>query len=403
MPENAGTRKEIRYDHGVLVRRDSQASFRRYDVKIARAGVFPYVYQDGTTRLEAKLPQDLFSQTTIDSAKGAPITDDHVPPFDSKGLVTPENYQKYVKGSLGDTITVQDGHLCGVETLLDSGLMAKVDSGEKVELSIGFELDIDPTPGEYNGQRYDAIQRNIRINHVAHVDKGRAGETVRVQTDSIPNDVHIAIMKKQGDLMPTTHTPVAPAKATTLDKLLKLLRLDSEDAPAVPAENASTESTPPTAPTVEDLQEQIVALQTQLKAATDQIAKLTTAAEEDAVEDQSEAALDAKIAQRTTLVDTAKIVIPDVKTDGMKDRDIKLKIIAAKLPFAAGVRQDNLSHERINAQFEAAVELARREALDAGVGPDGAEVRNDEKAILDGRKARAMRWDEAEKERAKRK
>lgn len=403
MPENAGTRKEIRYDHGVLVRRDSQASFRRYDVKIARAGVFPYVYQDGTTRLEAKLPQDLFSQTTIDSAKGAPITDDHVPPSDSKGLVTPENYQKYVKGSLGDTITVQDGHLCGVETLLDSGLMAKVDRGEKVELSIGFELDIDPTPGEYNGQRYDAVQRNIRINHVAHVDKGRAGETVRVQTDSIPNDVHIAIMKKQGDLMPTPNTPVAPAKATTLDKLLKLLRLDSEDAPAVPAENASTESTPPTAPTVEDLQKQIVALQTQLKAATDQIAKLTTAAEEDAIEDQSEAALDAKIAKRTVLVDTAKIVIPDVKTDGMKDRDIKLKIIAAKLPFAAGVRQDSLSQERIDAQFEAAVEIARREALDAGVGLDGAEVRNDEKAILDGRKARAMRWDEAEKERAKRK
>jgi hypothetical protein len=42
-------------------------------------------------------------------------------------------------------------------------------------LSAGYELDLDPTPGEYQGRRYDAVQRNIRINHVAAVPLGRAG------------------------------------------------------------------------------------------------------------------------------------------------------------------------------------------------------------------------------------
>jgi hypothetical protein len=34
---------------------------------------------------------------------------------------------------------------------------------------------LDETPGEYNGEKYDAVQRNIRVNHLALVPKGRAG------------------------------------------------------------------------------------------------------------------------------------------------------------------------------------------------------------------------------------
>lgn len=403
MPENAATRKEIRYDHGELVLSKAQGGFRRYDVKIARAGVFPYVYQDGSVRMEAKLPDDLFSKTTLDSAKGAPITEDHVPPSDSRGLVTPDNYQKYVKGALGDAITVQDGHICGAETLFDKGLTAKVDAGEKVEVSIGFELDIDPTPGEYNGVKYDAVQRNIRINHVAHVDKGRAGETVRVQLDSVPQDVHIAIMQK-GDPMskqPANQVKAdsAETKLSILERVLKLVGFDS--APAAPAEPANKPADG--AATNEELQKQIADLTKKLADATAKIEELTKAAQPDAAATET-AAMDAKIAKREALRDAAKIIIPDVKLDGLSERDIKLKIIAAKLPFPEGTRQDaSLSDVHVDAQFQAAVNMARQQAMDAGLGIDPSEIRNDEKAIEDGRKARASRWDEAEKKRAARK
>lgn len=51
------------------------------------------------------------------------------------------------------------------------------------ELSLGYSLDLDETPGVWNGQPYDAIQRNIRINHLALVEKARAGEQARLNID----------------------------------------------------------------------------------------------------------------------------------------------------------------------------------------------------------------------------
>ncbi len=392
MPEIAGKRKELRYDTGTLVLGKSENGFRRFDVKIARAGVFPYVYQDGSVRMEAKLPEDLFSPVTIDSAKGAPVTEDHVPPSDSRGLVTPENYKKYVKGALGDTITVQDGHLCASETMFDADLLRKVENGEKVEVSIGFELDIDPTPGELNGERYDCAQRNIRINHVAHVDKGRAGETVRVQLDTIPKDVHIAVMataekSRTGEIMPKTKTRADEAKKLgMLMRLVKLVGLDSEDEPA--DSQAAPAAGETTAATVEELKKQNEELAGQLKAALEKIAELTKKPDEPDLNQSEEAAMDAKIAKRQALLDQAKVIVPDIKTDGLKDREIKMKIIDAKLPFPEGTRHDSLNDTRIDAQYEAAVQLARQQAADDGIGIDTEKVRVDEATIAKKRQSR---------------
>jgi hypothetical protein len=47
--------------------------------------------------------------------------------------------------------------------------------GGKRELSLGYKVDLDETPGVWEGQPYDAIQRNIRVNHLAVVPQGRAG------------------------------------------------------------------------------------------------------------------------------------------------------------------------------------------------------------------------------------
>jgi hypothetical protein len=54
-----------------------------------------------------------------------------------------------------------------------------IDSGKK-ELSIGYRCLYDLTPGVYNGQQYDAVQREIRGNHLALVEEGRAGPEVAV-------------------------------------------------------------------------------------------------------------------------------------------------------------------------------------------------------------------------------
>ena len=52
------------------------------------------------------------------------------------------------------------------------------------ELSLGYDLVLDETPGEWNGQPYDAIQTEIVINHLAIVREARAGEQARLNIDS---------------------------------------------------------------------------------------------------------------------------------------------------------------------------------------------------------------------------
>ena len=44
-------------------------------------------------------------------------------------------------------------------------------------------MDLEFTPGEYNGQKYDAIQKNITNNHIAIVWKGRAGKNASLRLD----------------------------------------------------------------------------------------------------------------------------------------------------------------------------------------------------------------------------
>lgn len=55
------------------------------------------------------------------------------------------------------------------------------------ELSLGYDLVLDETPGEWNGQHYDAIQTEIVINHLAIVREARAGEQARLNIDSNNN------------------------------------------------------------------------------------------------------------------------------------------------------------------------------------------------------------------------
>ena len=67
------------------------------------------------------------------------------------------------------------------------------------ELSLGYNLDLDETPGVWQGEHYDAIQRNIRINHLALVREARAGDQARLNVDSKDGDT-----LKGGKLMPKT-------------------------------------------------------------------------------------------------------------------------------------------------------------------------------------------------------
>lgn len=377
-----------RYDRGSIEPIETGEGFLRARVKIARDGVFPYIYPDGKVYREAKLADELFSELTINSAKGAPITDGHPPVSDSKGLVTPQNASKYVKGSLGDSIVVEDGHICATETVFDAALIAKLERGESVEVSVGFRTDIDDTPGEYKGERYDAAQRNIVINHLAHVPQGRAGESCRTYLDGADD---VAVMSddtsvRSDEMKQKTRIDEKGAFEAFKAFVGTLFHTDEDDIPPAvdPAKKEKETEDEPASDDVTLLNAQIEALKLLLTEKTKQLDEIT----KKAAEATAPETLDALICARTKLIDAARAIIPDVKTDGMKDKEIKLAVIGKTLPFDASVKNDACDDAVIDARFDAALAIEREKAAVRGDRGNGSSQRLDEAAIEKKRQSR---------------
>lgn len=65
-------------------------------------------------------------------------------------------------------------------TVWDRAAIDAIEDGSFRELSCAYRYDPDFTPGQHEGVAYDFIMRNIRGNHVALVEEGRAGPDVVV-------------------------------------------------------------------------------------------------------------------------------------------------------------------------------------------------------------------------------
>lgn len=65
-------------------------------------------------------------------------------------------------------------------TVWDRAAIDAIEDGSFRELSCAYRYDPDFTPGRHEGVEYDFVMRNIRGNHVALVEEGRAGPDVVV-------------------------------------------------------------------------------------------------------------------------------------------------------------------------------------------------------------------------------
>lgn len=145
---------------------------------VTTVGIFEYMNPDGSIRRELRLPEEVFAPESLESYKGKPIIVTH-----RAGRVTTDNVEKETIGTML-TEAVKDGENVRVEIVIHNTDALK--TGLR-ELSLGYDLDLDETPGEWNGQPYDAIQRNIRVNHLALVSAARAGEQARLNIDEKEN------------------------------------------------------------------------------------------------------------------------------------------------------------------------------------------------------------------------
>lgn len=99
-------------------------------------------------------------------ARSLPVTDQHPP----EGIVMNQDEIMGWTSPLGYNEELNAVE-CDIE-VFDRKLIKKIKDG-KTDVSIGFFCDLDETPGKFNDEEYDAIQRNIILNHLAAgLDKG---------------------------------------------------------------------------------------------------------------------------------------------------------------------------------------------------------------------------------------
>lgn len=180
---------KVRYDSASVKARFDENGFLVDTPVVARVGVQSYFLPDGSERREFRPASEVFKPDSLASYQGKPITLGHV-------FVNADNARQVVVGSVSGSAARQDSNVVVPLTVYDKESIEKAKSGVAGELSVGYSTFDVETPGwgsndtgeykldgEYDSQddipsdwvRFDALQTNIIVNHVAMVYKGRAG------------------------------------------------------------------------------------------------------------------------------------------------------------------------------------------------------------------------------------
>jgi hypothetical protein len=153
--------------------------FMHVQARASRVGVFKYRQMDGSVIRELRPKDEVFKAESMATLAMKPITNNH-----PSGLLDSENATLYQVGFTGESVKKVDDKFIEISTVITDRRTIADAEGGKVEVSPGYVCELDFTPGVFDGEEYDAVQRNIRYNHLALVGKGRQGPEVRLRLDA---------------------------------------------------------------------------------------------------------------------------------------------------------------------------------------------------------------------------
>ena len=355
---------------GVRITRDGYAVA---EVRAARTGIQQYAGREVDPANEFGLrdqaivnvyrpPETVFSADSLASYGFKPVTVGHP----AKG-VTADSWKDLAVGIVGGDV-VRDGGFVKVPlALMDAAAIKSVQDGLR-EISMGYVCDLAFEDGKTpEGEAYQAVQRDIRINHLALVPKGRAGPHCRVGDQGFSDedshqqptgDRHMALKTIMVDGLPVETTDAGEAA-------INLLRGKLEQA-ATAMQTVKTTSD--------------AALATK----DAELAKKD--AEIDALKGKvlDAAALDALVAERSEVIGKARALDAKVVTEGKTLGDIKRAVLG------------DAAKDKSDAYVDAAFDLKTADLKPADplrqVIADGTDLTTDAKALEDAKAARLARY-----------
>lgn len=283
----------------------------------------------------------VFAKDSLSTFIGKPTTNDH-PPVP----VTADNWKQYAVGAIGEEVLREGEYIRVPITLMDAATIKAVQDGKR-EISMGYDMELDWTPGTTaDGQAYDAIMKNLRMNHLAIVDRGRAGSRARIG-DKSPWGV-APLITDRNPPMTTRKIAVDGLTIETTDQgaaeaIGKLQAEKQAIADAKAADKAAHDAA-------------IAAKDAELAAKDAKIADLEKS-------QLTDAALDAKVQARADLLAKAKVLAKDADFSGKADIEI-MKTAVITVRGADAVKDKSDAY--VTAAFDLAVESkpdAFREAM----------------------------------------
>lgn len=172
----------IRDQAAAIAHATTPEGFVRLRARIGRTGLHDYSAAElgnpagfaPEDRVRVYRPPDaVFDPASMASFAGKPVTDDHPP-----AMVDAANWRRYAVGHAGEEVVRDGEHLATDLVIADAAAAERARTG--VALSNGYHADFVFEPGTTpEGEPYDAVQRNIRGNHIALVEDGRCGDSCR--------------------------------------------------------------------------------------------------------------------------------------------------------------------------------------------------------------------------------
>lgn len=305
-----------RYDNVAIKATKTSEGFIRDAPIVGRTGILKYKNADGSMRYEYRPPDEAFNADSLASLQGKPITVGH------KAMVSAANAAKVQP--IGTVLTAgrQDGDTIRADIVIyDLPTNAR-------ELSCGYSLDLDETPGTApDGQHYDAIQRNIRYNHVAVVPRGRAGiARLNMDGEQIIDDEKKGTKKMANDTMTKVRTDSGLEYDATPEVGVYVEKLKKDIATAKKEHDT---------------------LQAKYDAALADIDKVKKEKQE--LEKTAKDNFDTAVAERVKMLDVANKHNID-GAEKMSNTDIKKAVI--KAVRGAAINLDDKSEDYINAAFD---------------------------------------------------
>ena len=195
--------------------------------RAARTGTQLYRRSDGSQVREYRPLDEVSNPESLQTFGMKPATWGH-PPV----LLDSKNTKEHQIGFSGSQVRFNDGFVEVALTVTDQDAIDKIKRGDAREVSAGYKVDFDPTPGVTpEGEEYSGVQRNIRVNHIAVVPVGRAGPEVKLLMDRMDAADAVAYDPEPGTPAQMSTPTASPTMASVkLDGLEIDLPVDAASA-----------------------------------------------------------------------------------------------------------------------------------------------------------------------------